>query len=201
VDSFLTTHLVAPPRQFFSFLMESPSRPLSRAALREASTRSTDRVTAWTRDNMLPPLEEVRITLQEIVDAGSAVFGPSKIVLSHLAELVPGCPPRMELRRLRKRLLVLSLLRAVVIAQGQNPATEPRLNCNSSLPVSASAVPVPPGPALGVLAASGAHCMTEGCMGLAMAGFPMCRRCAETAAVASFPPPPQGGMLVGPNPR
>ena len=86
------------------------AQSLSRVALREASSRSANRVAAWISSNALPPLPEVVVTLEELRDSSLVTFGPTKIVLSQLAELVEGSPPMHDLLRMRKADIITTLL-------------------------------------------------------------------------------------------
>ena len=89
------------------------ARSLSRVTLREASARSANRVAAWISDNALPPLSEVVVTLEELRDSPLITFGPTKIVLSQLSELIVGSPPMHDLLRMRKVDIITTLLRFV----------------------------------------------------------------------------------------
>jgi len=154
----LTAHCPSLPGYFFSsvFPLCWMLHPISRGALREASARSSDRVAAWISANVLPPLQVVVTTFNEIEDSGSAVFGPTKILLAQLSELIPNSPPAVELLRMRKSDM-LAVLRAAAKAMGsRSPLTPPDS---------------PPPPPLSL-------CATPGCEAFPPPGHFRCADCA-----------------------
>ena len=131
-------------------------QPISRGALREASARSSDRVAAWISANVLPPLQVVVTTFNEIEDSGSAVFGPTKILLAQLSELIPNSPPAVELLRMRKSDMLAVLLAAAKAVGSGSPLTPPDS---------------PPPPPLSL-------CATPGCEAFPPPGHYRCADCA-----------------------
>ena len=171
----LTAHCPSLPGKFFSFVPFWMQSSLSRGALREASARSSDRVAAWISDNALPPLPTVVTTFEEIRDSGSAVFGPTKILLSQLSELIPGSPPAAELLRMRKSDM-LEVFLAAISAGLPLPSAEGADSMSPSTPPDS---PVAPPLAL---------CATSGCGSFPPPGHFRCADCASNLARGSTRP-------------
>jgi hypothetical protein len=168
---------------------------ISRVSLREASAWSSARVALWLRDNALPAIPEVLTTLQEVRDSNLLNFGPTKIVLSQLSELIVGSPHMRDLLRMRKFDLLDSLL-ACVGAQIVDPLEigTPPVSVDDSLapppasPVSAAPRPVPETLTSSALSRGApSRCATTGCNGRPVREFPVCVDCATRACVPLVP--------------
>ena len=183
------------------------AQSLSRVALREASSRSANRVAAWISSNALPPLPEVVVTLEELRDSSLVTFGPTKIVLSQLAELVEGSPPMHDLLRMRKADIITTLLSCIsnmdpespnglaASAAGSDGLAAPAAGSEGVLDTVFPASPATTGPPassripIPLLSCSNFCCPNE-----SVPGFSLCPDCAARAAIPAVP----AAVTVGP---